>query len=75
MNNRVNKHRFDANATINGIPVSEHFKTQGHYFKEHAEFIIIEKLENVEGTTDKLKERLKQRENFWIKELKTLKPL
>ena len=52
----------------------EHFKTPGHSFEDDAEFIIIEKLENFEETTEKLKEKLKQRENFWIKELKTLKP-
>ena len=74
MNTRVNKHRFDANARTISIPVSEHFKTPGHSFEDDAEFIIIEKLENFEETTEKLKEKLKQRENFWIKELKTLKP-
>ena len=38
--------------------------------------IVIEKLRNIRKTsTETLKERLKQRENFWIMKLETLAPL
>ena len=38
--------------------------------------IVIEKLRNIRKTsTETLKERLKQRGNFWIMKLETLVPL
>ena len=74
MHIRINKHRFDVNAP-NSIPACKHFKTPGHSFEKEAEFIVIERLEDIEGTTEELRERLKRRENYWIRELKTLKPL
>ena len=41
-------------------------------FSKHREFIIIEPLRNINTTpTETLKLRLRERENFWIKKLKT----
>ena len=52
-----------------------HFQQQGHNFNSHAKYIIIDKLVNASSSKDILRERLMQRENFWIKKLKTLVPL
>ena len=42
---------------------------------KHGKFIIIEQLRNINTTlTETLKLRLRERENFWIKKLKTLTP-
>ena len=42
----------------------------------HRKIIIIEQLRNIRTTpTETLKERLKQRENFWLMKLETLEPL
>ena len=55
------------------IPVDKHFNQTGHNFNLHAKFIIIEQLQYNEKTSSEiLKERLKTRETFWIKKLKTL---
>ena len=55
------------------IPVDKHFSQTGHNFNLHAKFIIIEQLQYNEKTSSEiLKERLKTRETFWIKKLKTL---
>ena len=40
----------------------------------HAKFILIEQICHVDIDTEKIKERLKQRENFWILTLETLTP-
>ena len=73
MNIRINKHRFDV-TTTNSIPACKHFNDKNHLFERDAEFTVIEKLEEGKETTESLRKRLKERENFWIKELKTLKP-
>ena len=44
-----------------------------HGFDNYGKFIVIEQLRNIRATsTETLKERLKQRENFWIMKLETL---
>ena len=48
-----------------GIPATHHFSGKNHNFNTHAKFILIEQICHV-------KERLKQRQNFWILTLKTL---
>ena len=55
------------------IPVDKHFHQTGHNFNQHAKFIIIEQLQDIEETFNEiLKEILKTRETFWNKKLKTL---
>ena len=52
--------------------VDKHFSQTGHNFNLHAKFIIIEQLQDIEKISNEmLKERLKTREKFSIKKLKT----
>ena len=70
----MNNHRKDVKDP-KAIPVDKHFNQTGHNFNLHAKFIIIEQLQDIEKTFNEiLKERLKTRETFWIKKLKTLTP-
>ena len=51
------------------------FNNWNHTFHKHGKFILIEQLNNIKNTsTEVLKQRLKDRENYWIKRLKTLTP-
>ena len=74
-NIRLHNHRKDVKNT-NAIPAYKHFNRHDHDFKNHGKIIIIEQLRNICTTsTETLKERLKQQENFWIMKLETLVPL
>ena len=74
-NIRLNNHRKDVK-NPNAIPACKHFNRHDHDFNNHGKIIIIEQLRNIRTTsTEKLKERLKQRENFWLMKLETLEPL
>ena len=71
---RLSNHRQDVKNS-NAIPVCEYFSRHHHDFNNHGKFIIIELVRNTRTTiTETLKERLKQRENFWIVKLETLAP-
>ena len=72
-NIRLNNHRKDVN-NLNGIPVSRHISKAHHEFNTHAKFTIIEQLKNTNISKETITKRLKQRENFWIQTLDTLKP-
>ena len=72
-NIRLNNHRKDTEDP-SPILACRHFQQQGHNFNCHAKFIIIDKLVNTSSSKDILRERLIQRENFWIQKLKTLVP-
>ena len=73
-NIRLNNHRKDIKDP-KAIPADKHFNQPQHSFNNHAKFILIEQLQNIDKTsTETLKDRLKKRESFWIKKLKTLKP-
>ena len=75
LNMRLNNHRKDAKNS-NAIPACNHFNRHDHDFNNHRKIIITEQLRNIcRITTESLKERLKQWENFWIMELETLVPL
>ena len=56
------------------IPASRYFSSKNQNFNTHAKFILIEQIRHVDIDTEKIKERLKQRENFWILTLETLTP-
>ena len=74
-NIRLNNHRKDFKDP-KAIPAEKHFNQTGHHFNLHAKFIIIEKLQDIEKTSNEiLKERLKTRKTFSIKKLKTLTQL
>ena len=70
-NIRLNNHRKDV-WKPDAIPASRHFSGKNHNFNTHAKFILTEQIRHVD--TEKIKERLKQRENFWILTLETLTP-
>ena len=69
---RLNNHRKDIK-NPNAIEACQHFNNWNHTFHKHGKFIITEQLNNIKNTsTEFLKQRLKDRENYWIKRLKTL---
>ena len=72
-NLRLNNHREGAKKP-NSILACKHFQEQGHSFNKHPKFIIIDKLINLHGSKEALREMLVIRENFWIQKLKTLVP-
>ena len=72
-NTRLNNDRKDI-WKPDAIPASRHFSGKNHNFNTHAKFILIEQIRHVDIDTEKIKERLKQRENFWILTLETLTP-
>ena len=73
-NNRLNNYRKDVKDP-NALPADKHFTLPGHDFNKNAKFTLIEKLTNTNKVvTDTLRERLKNRENFWIIKLRTLTP-
>ena len=56
-NLRSNNHRKDTKKP-NSILACKHFQEQGHNFKKHAKFIIINKLINLHGSKEALGEML-----------------
>ena len=72
-NIRLNNHRKDV-WEPEAIPASRHFSGKSHNFNSHAKFILIEQIRHIDIDKEKNKERLKQRENFWILTLQTLTP-
>ena len=70
-NQRLNKHRF--NDPVPGAPqIDQHFNQAGHDFDRDAKFTLIGEIKNLDKESKR--RRIKARENFWIKELKTLHP-
>ena len=55
------------------IPASSNFSGKNHNFNT-AKFILIEQICHVDIDKEKMKERLKQSETFWILLLGTLTP-
>ena len=72
-NIRLNNHWKDV-WKPDAIPTSCHFSDKNHNSNTHAKFILIEQIRHVDIDTEKIKERLKQRENFWNLTLETLTP-
>ena len=54
----------------NAILACRHFQQQVQNFNYHAKFIIIDKLVHTSSSKAILRERLIQREKFWIQKLK-----
>ena len=64
---RVNNHSKDINNS-NAIEECQHFNNWSHVFHRQRKFILIEQINNIKNTsTEALKQRLKDRENYWIK--------
>ena len=72
-NIRLSNHRKDV-WKPDAITASRHFLGKNHDFDTHSKLILIEQIHHVDIDTEKIKERLKQRENFWILTLETLTP-
>ena len=72
-NVRLNNHRKDVNKP-NAILACKHFQQRDHNFNQHAKFVIIDQLKNLQKPKEILRQRLIDRENFWIKTLDTLHP-
>ena len=70
-NIRLNNHRKDPK-NRNAILARRQFQQPCHNFNSHANFMVINKLVNISSSKDILRERLIQRENFWIQKLKIL---
>ena len=73
MNIRINKHRNDVTRE-DAILVCRHFNECDHTFKDHARFKIIEQLNDQRKSLSTMRRTLEDREDFWIKRLKTLSP-
>ena len=73
MNIRINKHRNDV-FREDAINVCKHFKQPTHDFNKHAKFTIIEELKKQDKSLAQMRKTLEEREDFWIKRLKTLHP-
>ena len=73
---RLNNHRKDV-WKPDTIPTSRHFSGKNHNFNTHTKFILTEQIRHIDIDKEKNKERLKQRENFWIltSEISTSKDL
>ena len=71
----LKNHRKDIE-NPSAIPACKHFNKYNNDFNNHGKFIIMERLRNIRATsTETLKERLKQRENFWIMKFETVLPI
>ena len=71
---RLNNHRKDIK-NPHAIEACKHFNNWNHVFHKPGKFILIKQLNNIKNTSrEVLKQRLKDREKYWIKRLKTLAP-
>ena len=70
-NIRLNNHRKDVKKP-DTILAYRHFQEKKNVFNNHAKFINIDKLTNTTKSKDVFRQRLIERENFWIQTLETL---
>ena len=50
------------------IEAYKHFINWNHVFHKHEKFVLIEQLNNIKDTlTEVLKKRLKDKENYWVR--------
>ena len=72
-NIRLNNHRKDV-WKPDSLPASRHFSGKNHNFNTRAKLILTEQVRHVDIDKEKIKERLKQMENFSMLTLETLTP-
>ena len=72
-NLRLNNHRKNTKKP-NSVLACKHFQEQGHNFNKHAKLIIIDKLVNLQGSKEALREMLVVTKNFWVQKLNALDP-
>ena len=70
---RLNNHRKDVYKAY-AIPASRHFAMKDHIFNRGTGLNIIQQIGKSTLWRENKKKLLKQRENYWIMKLKTLKP-
>ena len=71
---KLNNHRKEIKDP-SAISACKHFNSPNHDFNTHGKFTVIEQLRNITSfSSEILKERITQRENFWIKKLKAQAP-
>ena len=70
---RLNNHR---SPNPHSIEACKHFIKRNQVFHQDGKFTLIELLNNIKNTSriQVLKQRLKDRQNHWIKRLKTVTP-
>ena len=73
INFKLNKHRNDV-FRDDSIPVWQHFNQASHDFTKHAEITIIEQVKHQNKGLAAMRATLEEREDFWIKKIKTLQP-
>ena len=73
MNIRINNHRKDV-LKEDSISVCRHFNETRCTFKDNAKITIIEMLKQQDKRLTQMRRVLEDREDFWIKTLKTLTP-
>ena len=72
-NIRLKNHRKHVKDT-KAILAYKHFQKNGHRFNKHARFMITDRLTNTKLDKEIWRERLIQKENFWIQKLETIYP-
>ena len=72
VNLRLNNHRKDLNTQSSSLQADHHTQLTRQNFNKHATFTLIEQLDDTNMDKEVLKYRLKKREDFWVKKLKTL---
>ena len=71
---KLHNHRKDIK-NPNSIEPCKYFKSRNHVSYRHGKLMLIEQLNNIKNTsTEVLKQRLKDRVNYWLKRIKTLTP-
>ena len=70
---RLYGHRSDSKKA-DAIEFDQHFQLPGHNFSEHARFTLIEKMNTGPPKGQTHTQRLENREDFWMLQLKTIKP-
>ena len=75
-NIRLNNHRNNVKTPHpKAILACKHFQEKSDNFNKHAKFIITDKLTNIRRSPKEiLRQRLIERENFWIQALDTIYP-
>ena len=68
----LNNHKNDIKS-LNDIKACQHFNNCNHTFQKHGKFTLTVQLKNIKNT-EVLKQILKDRENYWIRRLKTSAP-
>ena len=63
---RLNNHRKDVRKPDT---ILAYLQERKHILNKHAKFIVIDQLTNITKAKDILRQRLIERENFWIKKL------